>query len=139
MGLLPSFLEEEIEEAGTQALVVEVPEEYEVDFATGLLTGRIVKGKEAVKVWIWNCLMTERFRYPIYSWDYGVEFERYIGKTLPTEFLETEFADAVSEALLQNEHIQAIRDFALEKAGTKLRISLTAVTDFGNVEVEGDV
>ena len=32
---------------------------------------KIVTGKEAIKTWIYKTLKTERFRYEIYSWDYG--------------------------------------------------------------------
>ena len=32
-------------------------------------------GKEAMKQVIYKILMTERFRYVIYSWNYGVELE----------------------------------------------------------------
>ena len=65
MSILPSFLADQINEEKNQ--ILDVPKEYGIDFVTGQLTGKIVEGKEAIKVWIWNCLKTQRFRYPIYS------------------------------------------------------------------------
>lgn len=59
MSILPSFLADQINEEKNQLL--DVPKEYGIDFATGQLTGKIVEGKEAIKVWIWNCLKTQRF------------------------------------------------------------------------------
>ena len=38
-----------------------------------------VTGREAVKVWIWKALHTTRYRYEIYSWAYGNEFESLLG------------------------------------------------------------
>ena len=74
MSILPSFLEElsnvDIAES-EETKVIEVPREYGIDFATGQLTGKIVEGLEAIKVWVWLCLHTERFRHAIYSADYG--------------------------------------------------------------------
>ena len=31
----------------------------------------IVSGNDALKIWIYKALMTERFRYLAYSWQYG--------------------------------------------------------------------
>ena len=69
MSILPSFLQElsdakTIKEYINQ--VVKVPREYGINFQTGQLTGKIVEGVEAIKVWIWLCLHTERFRQAIY-------------------------------------------------------------------------
>ena len=39
-----------------------------------------VEGKEAVAVWIYKALSTPRFRYEIYSWNFGCETESLIGQ-----------------------------------------------------------
>ena len=44
--------------------------EYDFDFATGQLTGKTLEGKEALKVWIYKTLLTKRYIYFSYSWDY---------------------------------------------------------------------
>lgn len=80
MSILPSFMQTQIADRAQTASVIEIPKEYGIDFTTGQLTGQIVEGIEAIKVWIWNCLHTQRFRYPIYSWDYGADLEQYIGQ-----------------------------------------------------------
>ena len=74
MSLFPAYVEDgELLEAETED--EKIPKEFEIDFATGQLTGRIVEGLDAIKVWIWLALQTPRYRYPIYTWDYGNEFE----------------------------------------------------------------
>nr|DAV32494.1 MAG TPA: Protein of unknown function (DUF2634) [Caudoviricetes sp.] len=137
MSILPSFLADQINEEKNQLL--DVPKEYGIDFATGQLTGKIVEGKEAIKVWIWNCLKTQRFRYPIYSWDYGTDLEQYIGQTVSEEFLNADCEDEIREAMLVNPYITDIEDFTADFRSARLNISFTAVTKFGDAEVEHSV
>lgn len=137
MSILPSFLADQINEEKNQ--ILDVPKEYGIDFVTGQLTGKIVEGKEAIKVWIWNCLKTQRFRYPIYSWDYGTDLEQYIGQTVSEEFLNADCEDEIREAMMVNPYITDIEDFTADFHGTRLKISFTAVTKFGDAEVEHSV
>ena len=142
MSILPSFLQElsdttTIKEDDSQ--VVKVPKEYGVDFQTGQLTGKIVEGLEAIKVWIWLCMHTERFRHAIYSADYGTSLEQYIGHMLSQEYINTDCESEISDALLINEYIESIEDFEAVKDGEHLRVSFRAVTKFGNIEVDENV
>lgn len=97
MSILPTFMQKQIEEQSQTASVVEMPKEYGINFETGQLTGEIVEGIEAVKVWIWMCLHTQRFRYPLYSWDYGADLEQYIGQTVTEEFLNADCEDEIRD------------------------------------------
>ena len=90
-----------------------IPREYGVDFDTGQLTGEIVEGLEAIKVWIWLVLQTPRYRYYIYTWDHGNEFEDLIGKGYTEEYMNTEIYRMTEECLLMNEDIQSISDFCV--------------------------
>ena len=139
MGILPSFLSTEIAEMSQAAQITEIPREYGINFETGQLTGKIVEGIEAIKVWIWAALRSERFRFPIYSWDYGVSVEQYIGRVVSDEYLQADCADEITEAMLVNPYITDIEDFTAVKEGDRLHISFTAVTKLGNTEVAYDV
>lgn len=136
MSILPSFLDVEIQEAAAVAVVQEVPREYGIDFTTGQLTGKIVEGLEAIKVWIWNCLKTERYRYAIYSWQYGVEYEQYIGETITDEYLQSDCQVETEEALMVNPYITGVSDFNATLTGSLLKIVFTAETTLGDMEVE---
>lgn len=136
MSLLPTFAQNKITARPGEYTE---PVEYEINLETGQLTGQKVKGKEAIKMWIWLCLHTERFRHPIYSWNYGTELEQYIGQTLTQEFLETDCQASVEEALMINPYINEIRDFQVAIEENKLLISFTAVTKYGEVEVDTKV
>lgn len=145
MSILPSFLVSELQKAaGTgekSTAVQEIPREYGIDFQTGRLTGRIVEGIEAIKVWVWNCLHSERYRYALYSWQYGVEYEQYIGETITDEYLQSDCQTETEEALLENTYITGISDFeaALENNGATLHITFTVNTTLGDMEVDTDV
>ena len=96
MSILPTFMQTQIETQTQISSVIEVPKEYGLDFETGQLTGEIVEGIEAIKVWIWLCLHTQRFRWPIYSWDYGADLEQYIGQSITEEFLNADIGKSLS-------------------------------------------
>lgn len=139
MSILPSFLQElsdtkTIKEEDSQ--VVKVPKEYGIDFQTGQLTGKIVEGLEAIKVWIWLCMHTERFRHAIYSADYGTSLEQYIGHMLSEEYINTDCESEISDALLINEYIESIEDFEAVRNSDSLNISFKVVTKFGSLEVD---
>ena len=136
MSLLPTFLLSSVSsEKIAEVNSVDVPREYEIDFTTGQLTGRIVEGVEAIKTWVWLCLQIERYRFPIYTWQYGAELEQYIGKGYSQEYLDIELKSAVEDALKVNPHITGIENFSATVDGDKLTMSFKVNTDLGGVEV----
>lgn len=144
MSLLPSFMQAAAEAALADAAVMETvelpyPKEYGMDFETGMLTGQVVTGIEAIKVWIWCALHTQRFRYAIYSWDYGADMEQYIGQAVTQEFLDTDCHDEVEETLTISHYITGIDDFSAELTGDHLRMAFTVRTIYGDTEVSINV
>lgn len=131
MSLLPTYIEDD--EELEQQEESQTPKEYEIDFKTGQLTGNIVEGAEAVKVWIWLVLQTPRYRYYVYTWDYGNEFEDLIGQGYTEEYIEAETKRMTEDCLLVNENIKEITDFSASVVNNTLTISFTASTIYGNV------
>jgi hypothetical protein len=114
---------------------VTVPREYGIDFDTGQLTGKMVEGAEAIKAWIYNVLRTQRYRFNIFSWDYGNELEDLIGQSYTQEYLNVEAKRMVEDCLSVNEYITSIDNFSVDLIDDKLSISFTANTLFGEVKV----
>ncbi len=131
MSILPTFIEK-----NPELSVQNPPLEYGINFETGQLTGEMVSGIGAIKVWIWICLKVERFRYPAYSWAYGSELEQYIGKSYSDEFIKFDIPRAVEEALKINPHIKGIKDFNAEIEAEKLIMEFTVVTDMGEAKIK---
>ena len=136
MGLFPTYIESNATTEQTQEN--KIPKEYEIDFKTGQLTGRIVEGVEAIKVWIWLALQTPRYRYYIYSWDYGNEFEELIGRGYSEEYINAEAQRMTEDCLLVNEHIESITDFSVGMGNNQLTISFTANTIYGTIQFDNE-
>ena len=128
----PAYIEddEDIEETSQETTL----KEYGVDFETGQLTGDIVEGLEAIKTWIWFALQTPRYRYYIYTWDYGSEFEELKGQAYTEEYLEAEAYHMTEDCLLVNENIESISDFGVTIEKDTVVISFTADTLYGSIE-----
>ena len=138
MGLFPTYIESETETETEQIEESKIPKEYEIDFKTGQLTGRIVEGAEAIKVWIWLVLQTARYRYYIYSWDYGNEFEELIGRGYSEEYINAEAQRMTEDCLLVNENIESITDFSVGMENDQLTISFTANTIYGTIQFDNE-
>lgn len=114
---------------------VYIPKEYGIDFETGQLTGKKVEGLEAVKVWAWLALHTPRYRYYVYSWDYGQEYEDMIGKGYTDAYLKMELQRMTEECLTVNPFITGIENFETSKDGDHVKLSFLLVTTLGDTEV----
>ena len=134
MGLFPAYIENGI--GASQTKVHKMPKEYEIDFETGKLTGNVVEGKDAIRIWIWLVLQTQRYRYYVYTWDYGNEFEDLIGQGYTVEYIEAQARRMTEDCLMVNENIQDISGFSVRTEGDKLIISFTVDTIYGNIELQ---
>ena len=135
MSLFPFATEEEIT-ASIPEVTASSVREYEIDFKTGRLTGRIVEGVDALSIWAYLALKSRRYRWPIYSWAYGEEVTNLIGYSYSDEYLQSEVSRYVEECVKENEHITGITDLVVTRDKDLLSIRFTLVTDVGSKEVE---
>lgn len=98
-----------------------------------------VEGAEAVAVWAWLALHTERFRYEIYTWAFGNELESLIGQPYTGALKLAEARRYVRETLEINPYIKDVGDIAVDFADGRLSISCTVETIYGKREVRADV
>lgn len=116
-----------------------IPREYEMNFETGQITGKVAEGIDALLVWVWMALQTPRYRYYIYSWEYGQEYEEIIGKSYSKGFTDMELERMTEECLTVNPYITGIENFTCEKNEDRINLSFTLVTTLGSREVDLDV
>jgi hypothetical protein len=95
----------------------------------------IVEKNEALKVWIYKALNTERFRYLIYSWSYGQEFEKLIGLENYPAMVKSEAARYVKETLLINPYIKSVSKVEATSEDEILNLSVSVTTIYGELEV----
>lgn len=115
------------------------PKEYEVDFATGKLTGKIVEGSKAIAAWCYLALLIPRYKYYQYSWDYGSELRELIGSNNSDEYIESEVNRFVTECVSENPYVNGIENIQIERQESTLKITFTIITDYGEEEVDINV
>lgn len=95
----------------------------------------VVTGKEAVKVWIFKALHTPRFKYEIYTWAYGSEFESLIGQAYTPQLKQSECARYLRECLLINPYITSVTNIETDFQASTLTVACVAHTIYGEVPV----
>ena len=110
--------------------------DFSVDFQTGRISGH-VDDKEALKQAIFFILNTERYKFLIYSWNYGVELVELIG--VHPDIVYAELERYIKEALLQDDRITDVRDFTFSRAKNKVQVDFVVDNIFGEIEVSSEV
>lgn len=96
-----------------------------------------IDGIEAMKQAIYKIIFTERYQYPIYSWNYGIELEDLFGK--PKSLVYSELKRRITEALLQDDRIKAVDDFVFGSKKGDVSVTFTASTIYGDIDFERTV
>jgi hypothetical protein len=99
------------------------------------VSDRQITGVEAVRQAVKLILNTERCRYPIFSWNYGIELEDLFGR--PASFVRPELERRVREALLQDDRVTGVDGFLFEHGRKGLGCVFTVRTIFGILEGMG--
>lgn len=90
--------------------------------------------RDAMKQVIYCILNTERYKYVIYSWNYGVELADLFG--MPTSFVCPELERRISEALTWDSRIESVSDFDFDLS-TKGVVAVTFKVNTIYGEVDG--
>ena len=94
-----------------------------------------VTGADAVLVWAWNCIHTERFAHDIFTADYGQDLSGLIGQPYGDEVRQSEAIRKLREALMINPYITAVDQIDVSFEGSALQISFNLTTIYGEVSV----
>ncbi len=94
-------------------------------------------GLDAIAQACYKILNTERYRFVIYSWNYGVELQDLFGKPIPYVF--SELPRRIREALLQDDRISAVDSFELSHNRGDVLARFTVHTILGDLELEKGV
>lgn len=90
-------------------------------------------GIDALQQTIFHILSVERYRYNIYSYDYGVELENLIGQS--PDYVMTELKRRITDALLQDDRIDNIDGWTFTRSGEKMTVSFTVHSVYGDLEI----
>ena len=96
---------------------------------------KIVEGNEAIKVWIFKAILTPRYNYSIYTWDYGSELLDLIGKAYTPSLTKEEAKRLIKEALEINPYILEVEITDINFKDSLLSADIKIVTIYGESEV----
>lgn len=111
---------------------------YAIDWASQTIHG-MTDGEPAIEQAITKILSTERFRYDIYSDQYGARLASLFGKPLP--YAMSEVKSRITEALTADDRISAVTNFTVSRASRDaLYVTFEVITTDGEIlEEEAEV
>lgn len=92
---------------------------------------------EALKQAIYKVLSTEKYEYPIYSFDYGIAWKELIGEERP--YVRAEMKRMIEDALLRDDRIREVDGFQFEFSGDSCRCTFSVSSIYGEFEIEKEV
>lgn len=95
----------------------------------------LVTGADAVLVWAWNALHTERFAHDIFSADYGQDLSELIGRGYTDEVKHQEAIRCIREALTINPYITDVTQVNVGFQGSTLLLACKIKTIYGEVQL----
>lgn len=110
---------------------------WKLDLSSNRVKG-MIDDKDAILQAVEKILLTERYAYRIYSWNYGSELQFYIGKD--TDFVLADAERTIREALLQDDRILDIQDFSTKQIDlNSVSVSFTVVSVAGSFNYKKEV
>lgn len=107
---------------------------WRIDLNNKSVSG-LVDGLEEVKQTIFKILNTERYKYLIYSWNYGVELEDLYGKHV--SYVCAELKRRITEALVQDDRIESVDSFVFDTSKKRtVTVKFTVHTILGDTQAE---
>ena len=98
---------------------------------SGIRIRGMVNDLEALGQAIRKRLSTQQFEYPIYSFDYGVNWRDLIGQD--QEYIRAEMQRMIRETLLQDDRISDVSGFSFEFKGITCVCSFDVSSIFGQL------
>ena len=86
---------------------------------------------------IYKVLNTEKYEYPIYSFNYGIEFESLIGKD--PIYVRIEIKRRIQECLLQDERVTSVDNFNFIITGDEMLCTFDVVSIYGEITISKEV
>ena len=109
---------------------------YKLDIDRGRIRG-MTDEADAMLQAVYLILSVERYQYPIYSYNYGVELADLIGQ--PKDYVMSEAKRRITEALTQDDRIESVDEWAFETTKNSVIVTFVVHTIFGDIETTKEV
>lgn len=109
---------------------------YKLDIDKGRIRG-MTDDADAMIQAVYLILSVERYQYPIYSRNYGVELADLIGQ--PQDYVMSEVKRRITEALTQDDRIESVDGWSFLCNRGSVQVTFTVHTIFGDIEATKEV
>jgi phage baseplate assembly protein W len=117
----------------TADIPVETSRTYEL-FTTGMRS--FIDGESAIRQFIRKALITARSTFIVYDNQYGNEIDTLIGQNVNNALFDVEIIRMIREALIYDERILNVSDFAITRNGDAVYVSFTVESTEGIITEE---
>lgn len=134
MAIIPESLEEIEEDVLETEMVIAPSLTYRI--VGDRIIGR-VDGIEAIQQFIAKAIRTAWNRFLIYDDQYGCELESLVGADVTRELLDDEIPRVIREALIYDDRIESVRNFAIMHSGDGAHIKFSVyLTNGERIDIE---
>lgn len=112
--------------------IVQPSKTYKIDTKNNSVAV-IINGLDAVKQASDLIMSTERYKYSVYSWLYGVELDSLIGKEY--DYVSVEIKRRIKEALMQDDRIIDVINFRFSSQEDGLLVECDVISIFGKFNI----
>lgn len=117
-------------------LINETSSTYHLDYANNAISGKF-DGIEAIKQAIYIMLNTERYKYPIYDWNYGSDLQSLIGAE--KSFAIPEIERRITDVLMRDSRIVSVTNFSFSDCKSSVTVHFTVNTMLGSMHMQHEV
>jgi|SRR5690606_27396855 len=107
-----------------------------MDFERGRIIG-MADDIRALRQTVFQILQTDRFRYLIYSFDYGHEVSSLIGEN--PMLVESEVTRMITEALTQDDRINDVQNVHITMQGDSILVNFDVISIYSTFNMEMEV
>ncbi len=109
---------------------------HKLDIDRGRVSG-MTDEQDALYQAVYLILNVERYVYPIYSRNYGVELADLVGQ--PKDYAMSEAKRRITEALVQDDRITSVDGWSFDTGRKSVLAQFTVHTIYGDLEVTKEV
>lgn len=140
MSILPDIALTSMPECGGKTTELPLFQEYAYDFEADELELRngstyLVSENNALQIWVYKALYTNRYRYIAYTRDFGVEFWSMVGSANSSDVVKSELQRYIIEALMVNPYILELSKFEMSVVGSSLAVGFDCLTIYGMMRI----
>lgn len=112
----------------------ETSDSYRMQIGNERIKGTVSE-REAVAQACYKAINTERYRYVIYSWNYGIELKDLFGK--PVSYVFAVLPDRIKDCLMQDDRVESVDSFQLSHDGKgSVLCKFIVHSIFGDIDME---